>query len=42
MKTTEIYLHELDGAVENAIDALSGRFTPKEPEKVQKNEKATP
>jgi len=42
MKTTEIYLHELDGAVENAMDDLSGRFTPKEPEKVQKNEKATP
>jgi integrase len=42
MKTTEIYLHELDGAVENAMDALSGRFTPKEPAKVKKNEKATP
>lgn len=28
MDTTEIYLHELDGAIENAMDALSGRFTP--------------
>ncbi len=28
MKTTEIYLHELDGAIENAMDDLSGRFTP--------------
>jgi hypothetical protein len=37
MKTTEIYLHELDGAVENAMDALSGRFIPKEQKKVQKN-----
>ncbi|MBU0972474.1 MAG: IS66 family insertion sequence element accessory protein TnpB [Proteobacteria bacterium] len=37
-----IYLHERDGAVENAMDALSGRFTQKEPEKIQKNAKATP
>ena len=39
LKTTEIYLHEIDGAIENAMDDLSGRFTPKE---VSKNEKATP
>ncbi len=25
-KTTEIYLHALDGAVETAMDDLSGRF----------------
>jgi len=37
MKTTEIYLHELDGAVENAMDALSGRFIPKKQKEVQKN-----
>jgi integrase len=28
-KTTEIYLHELDGAIETAMDDLSGRFTHK-------------
>ena len=27
---TEIYLHELDGAVEKAMDDLSGKFTQKE------------
>ncbi len=26
-RTTEIYLHELDGAVENAMDSISGKFT---------------
>lgn len=26
-KTTEIYLHELDGAVDTAMDSISGRFT---------------
>jgi len=41
-KTTEIYLHELDGAVENAMDALSGKFVIKEDKKHRKNEKATP
>jgi len=41
-KTTEIYLHELDGAVEKAMDNLSGRFIVKEDEKHRKNEKATP
>ncbi|MCK5100245.1 MAG: site-specific integrase [Desulfobacteraceae bacterium] len=38
-KTTEIYLHELDGAVEKAMDDLSGKFTIK---KDGKNAKATP
>lgn len=28
-KTTEIYLHELDGAIERAMDDLSGKFTQK-------------
>lgn len=34
-RTTEIYLHELDGAQQNAMDSLSGRFDQKEPEKIQ-------
>jgi len=34
-KTTEIYLHELDGSIENAMDSISGKFT-------QKNEKPQP
>ncbi|MFH2091790.1 MAG: tyrosine-type recombinase/integrase, partial [Pseudomonadota bacterium] len=29
-RTTEIYLHELDGAMESAMDDLSGKFTQKE------------
>ena len=33
-RTTEIYLHELDGAVKNAMDSISGKFTysPKKPQ----------
>ena len=42
LKTTEIYLHEIDGAIENAMDDLSGRFTPKDPNEGSKNTKATP
>ncbi len=26
-RTTEIYLHELDGAVSSATDSISGKFT---------------
>lgn len=29
-RTTEIYLHELDGAVDSAMDSISGKFTQKE------------
>ena len=29
-RTTEIYLHELDGAVGSAMDSISGKFTQKE------------
>ncbi len=32
LKATEIYLHELDGAVETAMDSLSGKFTQKRDE----------
>lgn len=28
-RTTEIYLHELDGAIDTAMDSISGRFTKK-------------
>jgi len=34
-RTTEIYLHELDGAIESAMNSISGKFT-------QKNEKPHP
>lgn len=27
-RTTEIYLHELDGAADNAMDSISGKFNP--------------
>ena len=32
-RTTEIYLHELDGAVEKAMDDLSNKFTIQEDKK---------
>ncbi len=45
MKTTEIYLHELDGAVETAMDSISGKFTQKEtfpqPSSTTKNQKGS-
>jgi integrase len=42
LKTTEIYLHELDGAVENAMDSLSGKFNIKQKDEVKKFAKPTP
>jgi len=42
-RTTEIYLHELPGGVEDAMDSISGKFMPKEqnvpPESATRNEK---
>ncbi len=39
-KTTEIYLHELDGAVDSAMDSLNGRFNPQpEPQPKAENDK---
>ncbi len=35
-KTTEIYLHEIDGAVESAMDSISGRFIQKSDKPKQK------
>ncbi len=35
-RTTEIYLHKLDGAIENAMDSISGRFEPKMKNRNQK------
>ncbi len=43
-RTTEIYLHKLDGAIESAMDSISGRFAPKiekpQPETATRNEKS--
>jgi integrase len=36
-KITEIYLHELDGAVGDAMDSISGKFTQKGKSRYQKS-----
>ena len=44
-RTTEIYLHKLDGAIEDAMDSISGRFASKiedpQPEDATKNTKSS-
>jgi integrase len=40
-RTTEIYLHELDGAIQVAMESISGKFSPKNPNPQQDPQQKT-